>query len=72
MIAKIWSRDKRQTIKSCAGVLIIGIMVAAAMVMIRLVGEQRLQSFLIRVICFKRRSEAEELTADTFVPDNQS
>ena len=72
MISKIWSRDRRQTIKSCAGVLIIGTTVAVAMLVIRLVGEQRLQRFLIRLMNFKRKSEAEKMTANSLVPDNQS
>ena len=72
MIAKIWSRDGRQTIKSCAGVLIIGTTVAAVMVIIRLIGERRLQRFLNRIMNFKRRPEAEKLTGDTFLTDNQS
>ena len=72
MIAKILSRDRRQTIKSCAVVLIIGTTVAAAIVIVRLVGERRLQRFLNRVLNFKRRPEAEKLTGDSLVTDNQS
>lgn len=72
MIAKILSRDRRQTIKSCAGVLIIGTTVAAVIVIIRLVGEQRLQRFLNRIMNFKRRPEAEKLTGDSLVTDNRA
>jgi len=72
VIAKIWSRDRRQTIKSCAGVLIIGTTVAVAMLIIRLVGEQRLQRFLNRLVNFKRKPEAEKMAGDSLVPDNQS
>ncbi|MGD9172789.1 MAG: hypothetical protein PVF29_01430 [Desulfobacterales bacterium] len=72
VITKIWSQDGRQTIKSCACVLIIGTTVAAAMVIIRLIGEQRLQRFLNRIMNFKRRPEAEKLTEDAFLPNNQS
>jgi hypothetical protein len=72
VIAKIWSRDRRQTFKSCAGVLIIGSAVAIAMVIIRLVGEQRLQRFLNRIMSLKRKPEAKELTGDSLVTDNQS
>ena len=72
VIAKLWSQDRCQTVKSCVGVLIIGTTVALAMVIIRLVGEQRLQRFLIRIIGFKHKPEAEKLTRDSLVPDNQS
>jgi hypothetical protein len=72
VITKIWSQDGRQTIKSCAGVIIIGITVAAAMVIIRLIGERKLQRFLNRILKFKRKPPAENLTADSFLPDNQT
>jgi hypothetical protein len=71
VIAKIWSQDTRHTIKSCAGVLIIGTTVAAAMMVIRLVGEPRLQRFLNRLISFKGNTKVEKLADNTFVPDNQ-
>jgi hypothetical protein len=71
VIAKIWSRDRRQTLKSCAGVLIIGTAIAIAMVIIRLVGEHRLQRFLNRIMRLKRKPEAKELTGDALVTDNQ-
>ena len=72
MITKIWSQDGRQTIQSCAGVIIIGITVAAAMVIIRLIGERKLQRFLNRILNFKRKPPAENLTAESFIPDNQT
>lgn len=72
MIAKIWSRDSRHTIKSCVGVLIIGTTVAAAMLIIRLVGEQRLEQFLIKLMHFKRKTDAKKVPVDTLVSDNQS
>ena len=71
MIAKIWSRDSRQTIKSCAGVLLIGTTVAVAMAVIRLIGERNLQRFLNKLIRVKHRPQAENLAADFFVSDNK-
>lgn len=70
MIGKIWSRDMRHTLKSCAGVLFIGATVAGAMLIIRLVGEQRLQHVLN--FLFKRRSKVEKLNSEAFVPDNRT
>jgi hypothetical protein len=70
VFAKIWSQEGCQTVKSCAAVLIIGTTAAAAMVIIRLIGEQRLQRFLNRVMNFKRRPEAEKVTAKTFLSND--
>ena len=70
MIGKIWSRDRRHTLKSCAGVLLIGATVAGAMLIIRLVGEQRLQHVLSFI--FKRRLKVEKLNSEALVPDNRT
>ena len=67
-----WAHDKRLTIKSCASVIIIGVIAAAAMLIIRLVGEQRLQRFLDMIFQFKRKKKPEKVTTEIFVPDNKS
>lgn len=67
-----WAHDKRLTIKSCAGVIFIGMLVAGAMLIIRLAGEQRVQKFLDVIFQFKRKEKAEKLTTERCVPDNQS
>ncbi len=72
MIAKIWSRDMRHTIKSCAGVILIGAMAAGAMLIIRLVGERRLQRFLGIFFYLRRRPKADKLTNKAVVPDSQT
>ena len=70
MILNLWSRDSRNTIKSCASVVIIGTTMAAAMLIIRLVGEQRLQRFLNRIINLKIKTKADKLTGESLVSDN--
>lgn len=70
MILNLWSRDRRHTIKSCAGVVIIGTTMAAAMVIIRLVGERRLQRFLNRIMNLKIKTKADKLTGESLVSDN--
>ena len=72
LIGKIWLRDKRLTIKSCVGVVLIGATVAGAMLIIRLVGEQRLQRVLNMLFLFRRRPKVEKLNTEAFVPDNQT
>ena len=52
--------------------MIIGIVVAAAMVIIRMVGEHRLQRFLNRIMHFKHKPEKEKLAGDSLVTNNQS
>jgi len=70
VILNLWSRDRRQTIKSCASIVIIGTTMAAAMVIIRLVGERRLQCFLNRIMNLKIKTKADKLSGDPLVSDN--
>ena len=72
MIGKKWVRDKRLTIKSCAAVVVIGVTVACAMLIIRLVGEHRLQRFLNKLFQLKPKEKPENLAADVFMPDKQT
>ena len=72
MLKKIWSCDKCHTIKSCAGVFVVTAIVAGFLIMIRLVGEKRLQRFLNLILCFKRSEPKHDLVSETFVPENQA
>ena len=72
MIGKVWSREQRFTIKSCASVVLIGATVALAILIIRVVGEQRLQRFLDLIPIFKRRQEVENLINEAFMTDSRS
>ena len=71
MIRKIWSCDKCHTLKSCAGVVLIGATVAGFLIIVRLVGEKRLQRFLNFIFCFKRRRPKIDLVSESFVPENK-
>lgn len=71
MIEKIWSCDKCHTFKSCAGVFLITAIVAGFLIMVRLVGEKRLQRFLDFVFWFKRREPRIDLVSESFVPENK-
>lgn len=71
MIKKLWSCDKSHTFKSCAGVVLIGATVAGLFLIIRLVGEKRLQRFLNFIFFFKRREPELDLVSESFVPENQ-
>lgn len=72
MIGKKWARDKRLTIKSCAAVVVIGVTVAGAMLIIRIVGERRLQRFINKLFQLKPKVKPEDMPTDVFMPDNQT
>jgi hypothetical protein len=65
-----WVHHVRITLQYCASVIIIGLIAAGAMLMIRLVGEQRLQKFLNFMFQFKRKHKSDKLRTERFVPDN--
>lgn len=71
MLKRIWSCDKCHTFKSCAGVVLIGAAVAGFLLIIRLVGEKRLQRFLSFIFFSKRRKAKLDLVSESFVPENQ-
>ena len=71
MLKRIWSCDKCHTFKSCAGVILIGAAVAGFLLMIRLVGEKRLQRFLNFILFFRRKEPALDLVSESFMRDNQ-
>ena len=63
--------DKYNTFKSCAGVLLIAAAIAGSLLIIRLVGESRLQSFLNLLFSFKRKEPELDLASESFVPEDQ-
>ena len=72
MIKRLWSCDKCHTLKSCVGVVFITTAVAAMLLIIRLVGENRLQRFLNFILLFKRREPELDLVSAALVPENRS
>jgi len=72
LIKKIWSCDKCHTFKSCAGVVLIGAAVAGFLLIIRLVGEKRLQRFLNFIFYFRRREPELDLVSEALAPENRS
>jgi hypothetical protein len=71
LIKRIGFLDKYHTLKSCAGVVLIGAVAAGMILIIRLVGEIRLQRFLNFILFFKRRNPELDLVSETLAPDNQ-
>jgi len=53
-------------------VVFIGTAVAAMLLIIRLVGEIRLQRFLNFILFFKRREPELDLVAEALAPENRS
>ena len=63
--------DKYMTLKSCAAVALLGTLVAAGFLIIRVVGEKRLERFLKMIFCFRHKEPNQGLTAEVFVPGNR-
>ena len=72
MLKKLWSCDKCHTLKSCAGVVLIGIAAAGMLLIIRVVGEIRLQRFLNFILFFKRSEPDLDLVSEALAPENRS
>ena len=72
MINRKWFLDKCHTLKSCTGVVLVGATVAAMILIIRLVGEIRLQRFLDFILFFKRREPELDLVSEALAPENRS
>ena len=64
MIKRIWTCDKCHTFKSFVGVVLIGAAVSGMLLIIRLVGEKRLQRFLNFILFFKRRESELDFISD--------
>ena len=71
MIKGIWSVDKYTTFKSCAAVAILGAVVAAGFLIIRVLGEKRLERFLKFILCFGDKKADPSTTAEVFVSNNR-
>ena len=72
MLKRLWSCDRCHTLKSCAGVVFIGAAVAGMLLIIRLVGENRLQRFLTFLLLFKSRQPELDLVSEALAPENRS
>ena len=72
LIKRLWSCDKCHTLKSCAGVVFITTAVATMLLIIRLVGEKRLQRFLNFILVIKRREPELNLVSEALVTENRS
>ena len=68
----IWSGDKYTTVKSCAAVALLGTVAAALFLIIRVVGEKRLECLLNFVFGLRRKETKPDLTAEIVVADNRS
>ena len=72
MLKATWSVDKFVTLKSYAAVTLLGVAVVAGFLIIRVVGEKRLERFLKIIFCFRRKESNRALTAEVLVSDNRT
>ena len=70
MLKRSWFSDKYDTFKTCASVFLIAAAVASSFLLIRLVGEKRLQSFLNILLSPKRKEPQLDLASGS-VPENK-
>jgi len=66
-----WIFHTYNTFKTCAGVFIIAAAIAGSLIIIRLVGERRLQGFFNMLFSFKRREPKLDLASEAFVSENK-
>ena len=71
MLKRSWFSDKYSTFKTCASVFLIAATVASSLLIIRLVGEKRLQNFLNMLFSFKRKEPKLDLASEAFVSENK-
>ena len=71
MPRKSWFSDKYYTFKTCASVILIAAAIAGSLLIIRLVGERRLQNFLNVLFSFKRKEAKLDLASKAFVRENE-
>jgi hypothetical protein len=60
------------TLKSYAAVALVGAAFATGFLIIRVVGEKRLERFLKIIFSFRRKKPNQGLPAEVFVPDNHT
>jgi hypothetical protein len=63
--------DKCNTFKSCAIVFLIAAAIAGSLLIIRLVGERRLQNLLNMLLSHKRKEPDMDLVSESFAPENR-
>lgn len=66
-----WICDKYVTLKSAAGVVLICLAVAIMLLMIRVVGEKKLQHFLDFLLFFKRRQSRIRFVSEALMSKNR-
>jgi hypothetical protein len=71
LLKRNWFSDKYNTFKSCASVFLVVVAIAGSLLIIRLVGERRLQSFLNMLLSFKRKEPKLDLASKAFVSENK-
>jgi len=71
LLQKSWFADKYSTFKTCASVFLIAAVVASSFLLIRLVGEKRLQSFLNMILPLRKKEPKLDLASKAFVPENK-
>lgn len=71
MRKRSWLSDKYNTFKTCASVFLVATAIASSLLIIRLVGERRLQSFLNMLLSFRRKEPKLDLASEVFVPENK-
>jgi hypothetical protein len=71
LIKGIGFHDKCHTLKSCAGVVLIGAVFAVMILIVRLVGEIKLQRFLYFLLFFKRRKTDLDLVSKALASENR-
>ena len=71
MLKRSWFSDTYDTFKTCASVFIVTAAIAGSLLIIRLVGESRLQNFLNILFSFKRKEPKLDLASKAFVRENE-
>ena len=71
MLKRSWFSDTYDTFRTCASVFIVTAVIAGSLLIIRLIGEKRLQSFLNVIFSFKKKEPKLGLASKAFVPENK-
>ena len=69
MLKRSWFSDTYDTFKTCASVFIVTAVIAGSLLIIRLVGEKKLQSFLNIIFSFRKKEPKLGLASKAFVQD---
>jgi len=71
LLRRSWFSDKYNIFKTCASVFLVAAAIAVSLLIIRLVGERRLQIFLNMLLSFKRKEPKLDLASEVFVSENK-